>query len=141
MKPETIRRLFKHMPVLDHFPKRNTGEPFCWEESEVVQWLANNPESQRKLFEAARRCGAIAFDPLTRTWKGAATRESGLIKRRQNTSSSEPSNMTTPPSSKYQHPSYRGGAGYVCDDRRTPTPLPRDEVDDFDDDLGEEVLS
>lgn len=141
MKPETIRRLCEHMPALDHFPKRNTGEPFRWEESEVVQWLANNPEIQRKLFEAARRSGAIAFNPLTKKWSGKRTSEIRHNQRRQNTSSSEPSNLTTPPSSKYQHPSYRGGAGYVCDDRRTPNPLPRDEVDDCDDDLGEEVLS
>lgn len=72
MKPETLRRYFKQMPPLDHFPKHDSVEPFRWEDSDVVRYLMRHPDFMTNLFSQLRQSGAIVFNHATNKWSGCA---------------------------------------------------------------------
>ena len=59
------------MPPLEHWPDKT--QPFCWEDSEVVQWMMKQPEVMKYLFEKAHQSEAMVFDG--ECWAGV-----GLIK-------------------------------------------------------------
>ena len=123
MKPETLRRYFANMPPLDHFPKRESGEPFRWEDSEVIQWFIRHTPIPNRILTDARRAGAVVFDPVSKTWRGYKSMQTITPERLQNPVSSNSSFLPTSPSSKYQYPYAVGGTGYIDDDRQTPDPL------------------
>ena len=70
MKAETLRKLFEDMPPLDHFPKRGTGEPFRWQDSEVGDYILAHEKFMNRLLSQLRESGAIVFDEDSKTWRG-----------------------------------------------------------------------
>jgi hypothetical protein len=66
-KPTPASRAASVMPQLSHSIE---GAEFDIRQSEVVQWLINQPEILQAAFEWYRSIGAIVFDPETKTWKG-----------------------------------------------------------------------
>lgn len=132
MKQSTLRRYLANMPPLDHYPNRDSGEPFRWEDSEVFQWLMANTRVPTRLFEALRESGAIIFDPETKTWRGYKTPLSHAVVSRQNRASSKSSILNTEPSSNTQHHIYDMGVGDYDDDRLSPNPLTADVRNDDD---------
>jgi hypothetical protein len=139
MKHERIRALFGDMPPLDHNPGRFTGEEFKFENSEVLQYAMRNEKFLSTLMSLLRDSKAIIFDRETMLWRGFRTPLSHAKTRRQNEPSSNPSILTTEPSSKYQYPYVIGGIGYVCDDRLSPNPLTAVVRNNNDDKNGQEV--
>lgn len=56
------------MPRLSHWPDRT--QPFEYKNSEVINWILSMPELPKWIFDKARTCGAIKFDPESETWIG-----------------------------------------------------------------------
>jgi hypothetical protein len=63
------------MPLLEHFKR---GRPFDIAESDVADWLCQQPELRQELFNWCKRIGAITYD--NGQWRGANTR-SGCLTR------------------------------------------------------------
>lgn len=122
MKPETLRRYFGDMPPVDHYPKRDQGVPFCWQDSELVRYLTKHDLFMNNVMERLRESGAIVFDPESKTWAGY--RYSGKVKIPccQN-SLSKGDDFLQQPLSKTPSPYYTYGDGGICDSRRSPDPF------------------
>lgn len=56
------------MPPLHHKWK---GEPYDVMESEVVEWLVEQPEVRERVFYEARQSGMIEYDRETGEWVGS----------------------------------------------------------------------
>ena len=55
------------MPPLFH---TRPGQTFDIRKSEVVQWLAAQPDILNYLWDQIRQSGLVAYDPETKTWQG-----------------------------------------------------------------------
>jgi hypothetical protein len=66
--PSPAFKAAARMPVLDHFHK---GRPFRIEESDVADWLCQQPEIRQEIFNWMKRLGAIVYD--NGKWRGAET--------------------------------------------------------------------
>ena len=65
---EKLHGLAGDMPPLSHYPDRDQPfDPAC---SDVLRWIADRPELVQVIFNKMKDCGAIIFDPDTRTWRG-----------------------------------------------------------------------
>jgi hypothetical protein len=121
MKAETLRRYFGDMPPLDHYPLRDTGREFQWEDSEVIKYLMSRPAFLENLLSRVTKSGAIVFDPDTKTWRGYRyqdeSKKSAVKTRCQNSTSTQPCRCQNP-----ILPLREGGVLGYCDSRLTPNP-------------------
>jgi hypothetical protein len=121
MKAETLRRYFGDMPPLDHYPLRDTGREFRWEDSEVIKYLMSRPAFLENLLSRVTKSGAIVFDPDTKTWRGYRyqdePKKSAVKTRCQNSTSTQPCRCQNP-----ILPLGEGGVLGYCDSRLTPNP-------------------
>ena len=62
---------FSKMPGKSHWPDR--GRDFDYKNSEVVQWLFEQPDLWKWVFDKANSMGVIVFDPKTKLWHGVDT--------------------------------------------------------------------
>ncbi len=73
---KVVRSHFKEvvskMPRLSHWKDR--GEPFRYEDSEVVKWIMSQPEIPRWIFDKARNMGCIVYDEESGCWEGVSVR-------------------------------------------------------------------
>lgn len=62
----------RKMPPLHH---SIPGQPFSWENSEVIKWLMAEPHIAsyivNHIFHVLQHSGDIVYDPVTHTWRGA----------------------------------------------------------------------
>lgn len=69
-RPDKRLDAAKRMPALHH---TLPGKGFDAKSSEVLQWLASQPELMLYLFDKAKGNGLIEYDAATGTWKGASS--------------------------------------------------------------------
>ena len=81
--PSPALKAAAKMPVLDHFHK---GRPFDIMESDVAEWLCQQPEIRQALFNYYKRNGLIVY--VDGRWVGATTYNE-LNERGSSPSSSE----------------------------------------------------
>ena len=65
-KPSQAVQRAAEMPILRH----SVAEPFDITKSEVVIWLAQQPQILRAMFDFYRDRGAIVFDKEAGNWHG-----------------------------------------------------------------------
>ena len=129
MKYETLRRYCAKMPPLRHYPNKDKGEPFRFEDSEVIQWLLTETRILQRLMESLRESGAIIYDPDTETWHGyqvskpCSKPDSEVCSKPDSEVCSKPFFLNTVPCSKYPSCIYYTGGGNVCEHKQTPYPL------------------
>lgn len=58
------------MPPLTHW--RDRSKPWAPEQSDVVAWLASQPEIANSILLKFSKSDAITFDPSTGLWSGCA---------------------------------------------------------------------
>ena len=108
------------MPPLRHYPQKDSGEAFRFEDSEVLQWLFTETRFLERLMESLRESGAITYDADTETWRGHQVEKpcSKLVSE----ACSKPFFLNTVLCSKY--PLYINiKGGMICEHERTPNPL------------------
>ena len=59
----------RRMPPLPHFVH---GRPFNIMESQAAEWLSRQPEIRQRIWNDAKKDGAIFLDPSTGMWRGVA---------------------------------------------------------------------
>ncbi len=121
MKYDTLRKYCGDMPPLRHYPKKDLGEPFRWEDSEVIDWILEHTRVIPRLFESLQEAGAIVFDPDSGTWRGY--RHFSPCSKIQNAPVLK--NLISEHNAvlKNPYPYFQYGYGGICEHRQTPNPL------------------
>ena len=65
--PQTLKVVL-NMPALSHWPDRE--QPFDISQSQVTQWLIQQPDCLSWLFESVRWRGLIVFNEESKLWEG-----------------------------------------------------------------------
>lgn len=66
-KKSKLLDIGKSMPTLYH---TLPNEEFDWDKSQVLKWIASQPELLKYMYNKLSNIGYIEYDKTTGTWKG-----------------------------------------------------------------------